>query len=137
MKVLVATKLTQGQRGNDFSHADEGELLGFTSECDGEPVDGKCGCRRAFSGLVTHRATTTAQVVERPELDLAGYVKAMRASLASGGWTAHMSAKEADAWAREDATELARMAEAFPVGMIVEKRGAKVQERRVAKARGR
>ena len=40
MRFLVATKETQGQRKNDFSHAREGELVKFGFECDGEEVDG-------------------------------------------------------------------------------------------------
>ena len=51
MKVLVGTKETQGQRSNDFSWAEDGELVMFGSECDREDVDGTCGCRRAMSGL--------------------------------------------------------------------------------------
>ena len=39
-------------------------------ECD----DGdQCGCTRSFAGLTSHRATTTAVVVDRPELDQATY----------------------------------------------------------------
>jgi len=53
MKLLVATRKTQGQRENDFCWADDGEVLKFTIECGGEPIDGPCGCRRAMSGVKT------------------------------------------------------------------------------------
>jgi hypothetical protein len=59
MKVFVSTKDGQGIRNNDFSWTNEGELVKFALECDGEKIDGKCGCRRSMSGFDTHKATTT------------------------------------------------------------------------------
>lgn len=56
MKVMVATREGQGFRENDFSWTKENELVGFTSECDGETIDGNCGCRRSMSGFDTHTA---------------------------------------------------------------------------------
>ena len=66
MKILVATKETQGFRDSDFSWAREGELVRFDSECDRDKnrIDGGCGCRRSMVGLETGRATTTFKVVE-------------------------------------------------------------------------
>ena len=57
MKMLVATKETQGKRRNDFCWATEGELVRFAFQCDGEAVDGRCGCRRSFCGLDSHKAS--------------------------------------------------------------------------------
>lgn len=73
MKVLVATTMRQGEVENDFCNTIEGELVRLPFiECD----DGdQCGCTRSFTGLTSHRATTTAVVVDRPELDRATYTR--------------------------------------------------------------
>jgi hypothetical protein len=64
MKVLTATATSQGARDNDFDWTVEGELVWIGTVCakDRRDPDGGCGCGRAFSGLSSHRATTTAQV---------------------------------------------------------------------------
>ncbi len=69
MKLLTATSEGQGDRAGDFCHAVEGELVfaGFVCATDRRDPDGGCGCGRAFSGLNSLRATTTALV---RELDL-------------------------------------------------------------------
>jgi hypothetical protein len=68
MKVLVATRATQGTRGNDYHWAIEGELVRVGEVCrkDRNDPDGGCGCGRGFAGLNSHRATTTARVAEVP-----------------------------------------------------------------------
>src|SRR4029078_10624020 len=97
MKVLVATSETQGQRANDFSYCVEGELVtvGLVCAIDRRNPDGGCGCGRAFAGLSSHLATTTAKVKE-VDLSEADYVEALRSSLAQQGWPT------------EDVTQLAR-----------------------------
>ena len=69
MKLLTATRTGQGERDGDFCHAVEGELvlLGFVCATDRKNPDGGCGCGRAFAGMSSQRATTTALV---RELDL-------------------------------------------------------------------
>ena len=64
MKLLTATREGQGDREGDFCHAVEGELVfpGFVCATDRSDPDGGCGCGRAFSGLNSLRATTTALV---------------------------------------------------------------------------
>ncbi len=64
MKLLTATREGQGERDGDFCHAVEGELVfaGFVCATDRSNPDGGCGCGRAFSGLNSLRATTTALV---------------------------------------------------------------------------
>jgi hypothetical protein len=68
MKVLTATAAGQGKRNNDFDWTVEGELVWLGDVCatDRRDPDGGCGCGRAFSGLSSHRATTTAQVRDLP-----------------------------------------------------------------------
>jgi hypothetical protein len=64
MRLLTATHERQGERAGDFCHAIEGELvlLGFICGTDEKIPDGGCGCGRAFSGMSSMRATTTALV---------------------------------------------------------------------------
>jgi hypothetical protein len=64
MKLLTATHDRQGEQAGDFCHAIEGELvlLGFVCATDEKDPDGGCGCGRAFSGMSSMRATTTAMV---------------------------------------------------------------------------
>jgi hypothetical protein len=64
MKLLTATRERQGERDGDFCDAIEGELvlLGFVCATDEADPDGGCGCGRAFSGMSSMRATTTAVV---------------------------------------------------------------------------
>ena len=64
MKLLTATRERQGERDGDFCFAVEGELvlLGYVCATDEADPDGGCGCGRAFSGMGSLRATTTALV---------------------------------------------------------------------------
>jgi hypothetical protein len=64
MKLLTATRERQGEQDGDFCFAIEGELvlLGFVCATDEADPDGGCGCGRAFSGMSSMRATTTALV---------------------------------------------------------------------------
>jgi hypothetical protein len=64
MKLLTATRERQGERDGDFCFAVEGELvlLGYVCATDQADPDGGCGCGRAFSGMGSMRATTTALV---------------------------------------------------------------------------
>lgn len=120
MKILVATKKTQGQRKNDFSHAEEGEPVRFGFVCDGAKVDDRCGCKRAMIGTRSHRGTTTITVIES-DIDLTAEIT----KSLTEAWGA---APEAADVARE-VRELTRIAAAFPVGVVFEVRGAKMQSR--------
>lgn len=126
MRVLVATSEGQGKRKNDFFNATEGELVHFGSECDGEDVDGKCGCRRCMSGLDTAMATTTFKVVESDitEEDLT----AKLATFYHEKW--HIEGSEANELAVEEVEDLNRIVATFEVGEILEKRGRNIQSRR-------
>jgi hypothetical protein len=126
MKVLVATKETQGRRKNDFCHAEEGEPVVFASECDGERVDGPCGCRRSFVGMMSRKATTTVKVVEAPEGgcydDFVGmYLIAQKA------WLDRMPELKESFVA--EANDLLRIAKDLPAGLILEKRGNNIVSR--------
>ena len=125
MKIIVATKQTQGQRKNDFSYAEENELVTFSSECDGEEVDGNCGCRRAMSGLKTHKATTTVKVVEM-DLTPQDFEARILDSMIDAGWG---KKEDLEPYAKSDAHELIRLAAAFTTGSVLEKRGDTFQAR--------
>ena len=115
MKVLVATAQTQGLRPNDFNFCVEGELVtvGLVCATDRRDPDGGCGCGRAFAGLNSHRATTTAKVNEI-ELSEDDYVEALRSSLTQQGWPTS-DVHELAGW-------LAQLVSEWPVGTIVERR---------------
>ena len=115
MKVLVATNDTQGQRGNDFSYCIEGELVTVGMVCAADEVDpdGGCGCGRAFAGLNSHKATTTAKVKD-VELSEEDYVEALRSSLAQQGWPTEDVG--------ELATWLVQLVSTWPTGSVIERR---------------
>ncbi len=115
MKVLVATNDTQGQRSNDFCYCIEGELVtvGLVCAADERDPDGGCGCGRAFAGLNSHKATTTAKVKE-VELSAEDYVEALRSSLEQQGWPTE-DVPELAAW-------LTELVDSWPTGTIVERR---------------
>ena len=86
MKVLAATRQTQGWRDNDFCWTVEGELVFFAPfECSRGFVDDDCGCRRSMAGLVRHRATTTIKLIEREDLDPETYFVLIADGLESQG----------------------------------------------------
>lgn len=131
MKVIVSTKETQGQRKNDFCWVPEGEPVTFSMECDGEDVDGSCGCRRALGGMRSDRATTTMKVVEI-DITRDEFRAAIRDSLVGSGW---IKKDEADApehakWIDGDTDELLRLAACFDAGDVIEKRGEAINVRK-------
>lgn len=132
MKLLVATKETQGQRKNDFCHVPEGEVVHFGFECDGETVDGGCGCRRSMCGLGCSKATTTMKVEDVENFSEVELLQAL-ADNYIGNWG--MKWEEASKRAKEDAEELIGLARHFPTGRVVEKRGNKLRERSVKEVR--
>lgn len=138
MKVLVATEETQGRRGNDFCHVPEGELvMDGGSECSREGIDGRCGCRRSFVGLKSHKATTTARVVnvvltdrDRPgETDEDVLERMVRESLKDAGWLGIVGEDEDAKLVQGTVGSILRVAAVFEPGTVVEQRGTKIQER--------
>jgi hypothetical protein len=123
MKLLTATRERQGELTDDFCHAIEGELvlLGFVCATDEDDPDGGCGCGRAFSGMSSMRATTTALVrdldvsLDDVRLAVEGYyVSAGTGPDVIGG----AEFEEVVSATLEDLAEIARL----PVGAVVGRR---------------
>lgn len=126
MKLFVATSETQGQRKNDFNFCNEGEILSFPFECDGEKIDGPCGCRRSLAGLDSKKATTTMRVANI----LAGEFINKLVDHLIKGWSYPL--EEAEDRALNEIRMIQQMAAQFPEGAIVERRGNKFHERSTA-----
>jgi len=134
LRVLVATKDTQGERGNDFSWTEEGELVTFTFECDSdEDIDDRCGCMRSMTGLKTRKGTTTFKVsdihMHREEF----LAKLMESAVMAGYLDKENPDKEMLDSIYDDAIELSKIAQLFNVGTVLEKRGNVIQERMMVK----
>jgi len=131
MKVFVSTPESQGERGNDFCHVPEGELVNLPHmTCDGERVDGRCGCKRSVVGLDCHFATTTFKVVEK-DMTVFDLAKAIEKSLVSSGWAKLMGPERVTASALEDARELNRLAKKYRPGTVLEFRGSFIRARTI------
>lgn len=136
MKVLVATAETQGQRSDDFYWAEEGELVIPGFECDRDQdvdvtVEGAsgCGCRLSMTGAASHKATTTFKVIEA-DLTRGEMEAKLLATLASSGWLdLAESTAEGEAWVRDLLDEIIEVAEDYPVGTVLERRGDVYQAR--------
>ena len=115
MRILVATGLTQGVKHNDYHHCIEGELVWIQDPCakDKNDPDGPCGCGRGFAGAASHRATTTAMVVES-DMTRAQMVIAFQTSLTDGGWPVE--------WAEAATDENLEIAVWAPAGTVIERR---------------
>lgn len=121
MKVLVATRDTQRSVANDYSFTIEGELVYIQATDCSNPL---CGCDRGFAGMGSHRATTTAKIVDRSELTESDVRRALVDSLAAGGW---LGAMEAAGFVEEGIQELLdilhRVTENAPIGTLVRRTG--------------
>lgn len=121
MRVLVATEATQGVRDDDYSWATPGELVMFGAVCarDLRGTGTSCGCGRAFAGLHSDRATTTAEVAEWP-FSLDDLVLAVRDSLDKGGWLGvGESQPEADELVNETVIQVLLVADRYPAGTVI------------------
>jgi hypothetical protein len=124
MKLLTATRERQGERDGDFCHAVEGELvlLGLVCATDERDPDGGCGCGRAFSGMSSMRATTTA-LVRDLDVSVDDVMLAVEGYYVSSGLGPDLigGAEFADLVA-EAVVEMEEIAEALPVGAVVGRR---------------
>lgn len=129
MKILVATKETQGKRDSDFSWVDEGELVYFGGgpcDRDKEDIDGNCGCQRALISLKTFKATTTFKIIQS-DLRPRDILQAIKDAHKACGLAGSMTEKDY----REEAEDLIMLAQKFEVGSILEKRGNFIKTRMI------
>jgi hypothetical protein len=112
MKILVATRLTQGTDSTDYHYCVEGELVWTQEPCDRDVRDSSmpCGRGRGFAGAASHRATTTAMVVDS-KMTRDEVVLGFKTSLADGGWPVE--------WAEDVADENLEIAAQLPAGAII------------------
>jgi hypothetical protein len=131
LRVLVATTQTQGQRANDFSFTEEGELcrLAFVCDSDRSDPDGLCGCGRSLSGVRSGMATTTVRVALYDGGREAYIAEIARSFNASGYGLAHTAAVH-------EAERLLAVAARYPVGAVLEWRLGKTRERVIAPTLG-
>ena len=126
MKVLVATKSTQGEQTGDYCWTVEGELVTPVVIPCCSPA--KCGCGRGFPGLASSRATTTALVADRPDLEREEVALAFRESLERGGWLYGLDQGEIAEVVADHLRCVARICATFPVGSIVRRDGDRVYD---------
>ncbi|MGB8503396.1 DUF7715 family protein [Mycobacterium sp.] len=115
MTILVATGHTQRWRRDDYHWCVEGELVWIQQPCARDRIDpdGPCGCGRGFAGAASHRATSTAMVVES-ELSREDLVLAFKTSLVDGGWPGE--------WAERVTDKNLEIAARWLAGTVVERR---------------
>jgi hypothetical protein len=124
MKVLIATRRTQGAVPGDFCWALEGELVTPVTESCCSPDS--CGCGRSFPGLASSRATTTAMVVERPELDGHRLREVLTDSLDRQGWLQGLTGDLADEVVGDHVAAIDMVCAHFEIGAVVGRRASSV-----------
>ncbi|MCU1360285.1 MAG: hypothetical protein JWN99_1574 [Ilumatobacteraceae bacterium] len=120
MRVLIATRRTQGAVAGDYCWALEGELVTPVTASCGSPDS--CGCGRGFPGLASSRATTTAMVVERAQLNPDNLRLALRDSLDRGGWLQWSTDLEIDELLDAHVDAIAMVCHHFEAGAVVGRR---------------
>ena len=119
MNVLTATSETQGARDNDFDWTIEGELVWIGWVCakdQRDPDHGGCGCGRAFAGMSSHRATTTARVSDLA-LTRDDVITAYAGYLESAGYGVFVEAELA-----AEVDEMLTMCATWRAGDVIERR---------------
>ena len=118
MKILVSTTETQGAEEGDFFWGTVGEIVQFpTFVCHAYPS--ACGCDRAWSGIDSSQATTSAIVAEI-DLTRGEVVRLLQEALVRSGWVNEDSdPDESLAWARQNASEVLAVADRYEVGTVL------------------
>lgn len=129
MRVIVATEASQGEKPGDYCHTLEGELVALPwMDCP----EAACGCGRGFRGLSSHRATTTARVVNRPELTPGTYRQILLDDAVSNGFGPVDD--ELLALIDDEVRWLRHVADELPLGSIIERRRGLTRVRRMGLA---
>lgn len=147
MRLLTATAATQGARADDFHWCTEGELvwvhedtadegwIAQTADAGGpdraRELDAEVsGIARAWIGLSSHRATTTARVCELP-FSVGDVRLALRGYLESAGFARFLQPWQLEQVLDEEVGLLVRLGRRYPPGTIVERRGPYMRARPV------
>lgn len=127
MLVLAATDELQGARDTDYHWATNDELV-YIQYIHCHTPD--CGCEFGFAGFESHRSTTTAMVVDRPDLTIESYAQQLAHSLHQGGWLdLPHPGQEMVAGIATDITEIARFFGECGPGEILEREHGVVRAR--------
>jgi hypothetical protein len=124
MELLTATRQGQGERPGDFCFTIDGELVlvGDTCATDEADPDGGCGCGRAFSGMSSRRATTTA-VVREVDLSYEDLELAVESYYTAAGYSAELlGADEFAVLVHDSVDEAVKFGGCWPVGSLVRRR---------------
>jgi hypothetical protein len=127
MKVLVATRRTQGDYPDDLFEAIEGELVVAGPECD-KPLEQRCPCSRTFPGAASGGLTSTYRVASL-RMARGTYIDLVIDSVRKYGFDACTGI--------DIALFLEQAAAAFPVGSVLSRRGDTLLVRRTGNTRKR
>jgi hypothetical protein len=123
MKVLVATRRSQGARELDFDDCVEGELVWITTPCGRgrSPDHAYCSCSIMFVGVASFGMTTTAMVTDLEAMTPERYEESLADAL--------QGVRGLDGHVAETAAGLAGVAEALPTGTVLERFNSWLQPR--------
>lgn len=123
MKVLVATRRSQGARELDFDDCVEGELVWITPSCGrgSSPDRSYCSCSITFVGVASFGMTTTAVVTDLEAMTPERYEESLSDAVEG--------VRGLDGQVAETAADLARLAAALPTGTVLERYNSWVQPR--------
>lgn len=124
MLVLEATNKRQGERSGDYHWCNDGELA-YNPGVSCARID--CGCERGWAGLDSHQATTTVQVVDRPDMTVANLAAELAAFLFDNGWISTNDPQNELVVAHVD--ETVEMVNQFGEGAVLERDGEWIRER--------
>ncbi len=120
MKVLIATSHTQGLRADDYHFAVAGELVYFPIlDCE---TPG-CGCVRGFAGFASAKASTTAMVVDRPDLSQADFEVAVVDALSRQGWLTEGWSEEHEDLVETVIAEIEFVTSSYETNSLIEREG--------------
>jgi hypothetical protein len=128
MKVMIATAESQGQAADDYCWTVEGEIVRLV-DCP----DDLCLCS-AFGGIESHKASTTALVVERSDLDPSTLLHLFRQDMENQGYAEYLSEADVDETIVGELAELVVMLRDIVPGEVVERWGLGIRVRRVRAA---
>jgi hypothetical protein len=117
VKVLVATERGQGTRPDDYSWTSEGELARL-DDCP----DRYCRCT-GFSGVESHRVTSTALVVEREDLTPELLADIFERNWVASGYGEYLTPEELRELAEEDVLTVMCHLEDLEPGTVVGRTG--------------